>query len=214
VIYVKPGNGEGTFPYDTPEKGFGSIADAVNEASDGCTIILTKGVHQTSGQIVVNKAVTVRGAGTKPDDVIIRNVSATASAGNFRVMELSNANGRVENVTLENGRVQNANGANLRLVSGVVSNCVIRGGIAAVSESGNAAGGGVEIAGTATLTHCIVSNNTVSGTSSTDNSRTGGAIFIPYGAKSVHLELPCCKQPLRDKRECKIWRGRHTVRRK
>ena len=68
-----------------------------------------------------------------------------------------------------------------RLVTGVVSNCVIRGGTAVANA--NAAGAGVELAGAGTLTHCVVSNNVVQGTSS-DGSMTGGAIYMPYNSKN------------------------------
>ena len=99
-------------------------------------------------------------------------------------MEVNNADARVENLTIANGCVRNQYGGNLRIAAGVVSNCVIRGGLA-VADGGNAAGAGVEIAGsagTSILTHCVVSNNLVTGTSSSD-AYAGGAVFFPYGSK-------------------------------
>ena len=51
-----------------------------------------------------------------------------------------------------------------------------------MADGGNAAGAGVELAGTGILTHCVVSNNLVSGTSSSD-AYAGGAVFFPYGSK-------------------------------
>ena len=41
----------------------------------------------------------------------------------------------------------------------------------------------MELTGAGTLTHCVISNNTVQGTSN-DGSSAGGAIYIPYGAKN------------------------------
>ena len=98
---------------------------------------------------------------------------------------MNNAAGRIENITIEDGRVRNENGGNLRLVTGVVSNCVIRGGIA-VADGSNGAGGAVAIAGAATLTHCVISNNVVFGTSS-NQGLAGGAVFIAYGAQNARV---------------------------
>ena len=78
--------------------------------------------------------------------------------------------------------MKNQFGGNLRLVTGVVSNCVIRGGLV-VADNGNAGGAAVELAGAATLTHCVISNNVVQGTSN-DGSYAGGAIFVSYKAKN------------------------------
>ena len=176
TVYVTPGTGSGTFPYNTPESGFGSIKAAVDNAIDGNTLILGAGTYETGNELVVDKAIVILGTGTTPEDVIVRN---TVASQGHRTMAVDNAGARVSNLTLENG--YNNTGANLRLVTGVVSNCVIRGGTAVANA--NAAGAGVELAGAGTLTHCVVSNNVVQGTSS-DGSMTGGAIYMPYNSKN------------------------------
>ena len=184
TIYVTPGNGAGTFPYDTPATGYGNLKTAVQNALDGYTLLLGEGVHETVDQVSFSKAITIRGLGVRPEDVIVRNTTATPNTYYHRTMEINNADGRIENITIENGCVKNQYGGNLRIAAGVVSNCVIRGGLA-VADGGNAAGAGVEIAGsagTSILTHCVVSNNLVSGTSSSD-AYAGGAVFFPYGSK-------------------------------
>ena len=182
TVYVTPGNGAGTFPYDTAEKGYGNLKTAVQNALDGYTLLLGEGVHETVDQVSFDKALTLRGVGATPDAVIVRNTTATPNTYYHRVLEMKNADGRIENLSIENGCVKNQNGGNLRLVGGVVSNCVIRGGLA-VADNGNAAGAAVELTGAGTLTHCVISNNTVQGTSN-DGSSAGGAIYIPYGAKN------------------------------
>lgn len=182
TVYVTPGNGAGTFPYDTAEKGYGNLKTAVQNALDGYTLLLGEGVHETVDQVSFNKALTLRGVGATPDAVIVRNTTTTPNTYYHRVLEMNNADGRIENLSIENGCVKNQNGGNLRLVAGVVSNCVIRGGLA-VADNGNAAGAAVELAGAGTLTHCVISNNTVQGTSNAGSS-TGGAIYIPYGVKN------------------------------
>ncbi len=185
VVHVTPGNGAGTFPYDTPETGYGNLKTAVQAALDGYTLLLGEGVHETVDQISFSKAIAIRGVGATPEAVVVRNTTATPNTYYHRTMEMNNPTGRIENLTIENGRVKNSYGANLRLVAGVVSNCVIRGGLA-VADGGLAAGGGVELAGSGILTHCVVTNNTVSGTSSQD-AYAGGAVFLPYGAKTAKL---------------------------
>jgi len=188
TIYVKAGNESPTFPYNTPETGYATVQAAYANVVDGSEIIVGAGTYDFSGQLSVTKAVAVRGASANPEDVVFQNTKTKLDDGDsyqYRVLEVNNAGARIENITIQNGRVQDQYGANLRLVSGVVSNCVIRGGIASV-DNANAAGGGVEIAGEATLTHCVISNNVVNGTS--DNSGyTGGAVFIAWNIKNARI---------------------------
>ena len=183
TVYVTAGNTSGqAFPYDSAATGYSSLKTAVSEALDGYTLLLGEGVHTTSDQISFNKAITIRGLGARPEDVIVRNTVATPDTYYHRTMEMNNANGRIENITIENGCVRNQFGGNLRLVAGVVSNCVIRGGLA-VADGGNAAGAAVELAGAGMLTHCVISNNVVQG-SSNNGSYAGGAIAVQYNAKN------------------------------
>ena len=181
TVYVTPGTGSGTFPYNTPESGFASLKSAVDNVIDGNTLVLGSGVYETSNEIVVNKAITILGTGAKPEDVIVRN---TVASQGHRTMAVNNAGALVANVTIENGYVQNLFGGNLRIAAGVVSNCVIRGGTV-VADGNNGAGAGVSIEGsdgTSVLSHCVVSNNVVSGTSKED-AYAGGAVFFPYGSR-------------------------------
>ncbi len=183
TVYVTPGNvASGIFPYDTPEKGYGNLKTAVQASLDGYTLLLGEGVHSTSDQISFNKAITIRGLGATPDAVVVSNTVATPDTYYHRTMEMNNANGRIENITIANGCVKNQFGGNLRLVTGIVSNCVIRGGLA-VADNGNAGGAAVELAGAGTLTHCVISNNVVQG-SSNSGSYAGGAIAVQYNAKN------------------------------
>lgn len=184
TIYVTPGNGAGTFPYDTAETGYGNLKTAVQNALDGYTLLLGEGVHETTDQVSFSKALTLRGLGASPEAVIVRNTTETPNTYYHRTLEMNNADGRIENLTIENGRVKNQNGGNLRLVTGTVSNCVIRGGLA-VADGGNAAGAAVEISGAATLTHCVISNNVVQGTAR--ENYAGGAVFFAYGAKTARV---------------------------
>ena len=183
TVYVTPGNtASGTFPFNTPETGYGNLKTAVQASLDGYTLLLGEGVHETVDQVSFNKAITIRGLGATPDAVVVSNTTANPNTYYHRTMEMNNANGRIENITIANGCVKNQFGGNLRLVTGVVSNCIIRGGLA-VADNGNAGGAAVELAGAGTLTHCVISNNLVQGTSNS-GSYAGGAIAIQYNAKN------------------------------
>lgn len=192
-VCVDP-NGSSTFPYNTAETALRTIPDALALTLSDYDIRLLPGVHESAGQMTVSKAVRILGQGSKPEAVVIRNTKmldeGTGQVYN-RIFELNGSGILLANVTLENGRVRNGYGANLRVVSGVVSNCIIRGGLAlrskaeGASGSVNAAGGGLEVGSNARVCHCVVSNNTVRGTS--DQNYTGGAIFLPYGSQNAVL---------------------------
>ena len=178
--------GSATAPYDTAEKGLRTISSALELPCEGYEIAVAPGVYQVTSPVVVGAGVAIRGKGTSPEDVVVRNVtSAHVNHVESRVFEIDNASALVENITMENGQTYNRHGANLRLGAGTVANCVIRNGLA-TATSGDAAGGGVALTGPGVLTHCVVRDNTVTGASSADNYR-GGAIFVGNGAKPVKI---------------------------
>ena len=152
-----------TFPYDSAATGYSSLKTAVSEALDGYTLLIGEGIYETTDQISFNKALTLRGLGDTPEAVIVRNTSVTTNSYYHRTLEMNNAAGRIENITIEDGRVRNENGGNLRLVTGVVSNCVIRGGIAVADGSNGAFG------------------------TSSNQGLAGGAVFIAYGAQNARV---------------------------
>ncbi|MCQ2391851.1 MAG: PKD domain-containing protein, partial [Kiritimatiellae bacterium] len=186
-VYVNAGNANAAFPYDTPETGYAKLKDAISAAYDGYTLYLGAGVYESGDQTSISKALTLIGTGATPEDVIIRNTNGNPDTYYHRTLELNNAGASIANVTIENGCVKNHWGGNLRVAGGaIVSNCVIRGGLA-LASNGNAAGGAVVIGGqNSVLTHCIISNNVMQGTSN-DKNYAGGTIFIEYGAKNAHL---------------------------
>lgn len=149
-------------------------------------ILVGPGIYAFTGQLDVTKAVTIRGTGASPAEVVLRNTRETADSWRYRVMQVNNAAARVENLTLENGRVLNQYGGNLRVAAGVVSNCVIRGGTATAND-GNAAGGGVVLGGQGGIvTHCQIVGNLVDGTSDNKN-YAGAAVFVENGTRNGRL---------------------------
>ena len=160
-----------------------TIQDAVDEAVDGCEVILNAGTYEVTSPVVVNKAVTVWAEGT----AVVRNtVEATSGSTNHRVMEIS-GDALVTGLVIENGSVFNGYGGCIDVSAATVSNCVIRGGIVTRGDTGNVGGGGVSLRSNAVLTHCQVTGNTVVGTSTGNGDNAGGAIFVHNGNKPVRI---------------------------
>lgn len=187
TVYVKAGNATAAYPYDTPETAYANLKTAYNEAYNGYTINVGAGVYEWGDQLSITKAVRVVGTEEDVARVVFRNTNLEPNTYYHRTVELNNAEAFLANVTIENGCVKNQYGGNLRIAGGAcVSNCVIRGGLA-VADNGSAAGAGVVLSGqNSTITHCTITGNTVRGTSN-DQNYAGGAVFIEYEAKNIHL---------------------------
>ena len=182
TVYVNAGNKNEAFPYDTLETGYANLKTAIGAAQEGYTLLVGEGVYGSTDQTSISKALTIKGLGKSPEAVVLRNTTETPDTYYHRTLELKNNALWVENLTIENGRVKNKNGANVRLVGGVITNCVIRGGyVLTAGEDANGAGSAVELAGSGTLTHCVITNNIVDGTSS-NQGLAGGAVFVTYEA--------------------------------
>lgn len=182
VVWVNP-SATPQIPYSTAETGFTTLPEALAiYAGRTGEVRLAPGKYEVSAQQTITSAIKVCGTGSTPDDVVVSNTATASSQDQYkRVFEIDNASARVENLTMAGGRVYNQSGGNLRLVNGMVTNCVIRNGQITIN-GGNGGGGGVELAGSGILTHCWVTNNLVQGTAK-DTWGAGGAIFFPYGAK-------------------------------
>lgn len=182
-LYVVVGNKFAAYPYDSRETAAASLASAYEDmAEDGCEIIVSPGVYASASTLNLTKAVTIRSETGNPNDVIVRN-TGTASRGNqFRCFQVDNANAGIYGLTMENGSVYNAFGGCLRLASGMVSNCVIRGGVVTADGNANAGGGGVELSGSGIVSHCWITNNVVNGTGR-ESAYVGGAVIWPWNSK-------------------------------
>ena len=158
--------------------GHATVAEAVAASVDGCEIILEGDRYDVTATIVVNKAVTLKPQGDG-------KVTFRAAGTGYRVMELSNG-ARAENLIVENGSLLGGFGACLSVENATAANCIIRGGTVTRGESGNVGGGGVVLYASGELTHCVVTGNTVVGTS-TDKGDFGGAVYIPNGRQYVKV---------------------------
>lgn len=171
------------FPYDTPETGWRTVGEAVAAAVEGTDIQISDGIYEQTAKIVLDKAVGLRGNSENPGAVILRNTAvATADTTDRRVLSVEHDGATVQGVTLEDGQVYHRNGGNLNISAGVVSNCVIRGGVVRTDTGAEfGMGSAVVLTGKGMVTHCVITNNVVHGCAS-DRWLCGGAVVFPWGS--------------------------------
>ena len=188
TIYVTKDNANAAFPYNTPETGYASFAAALADAVDGGEIRVGDGVYEQTAKQVVNKGVTICGNLDNPGAVVLCNTATAASGqGDKRVMSIDNANALVCGLTLQGGQVYHGNGGNLTISAGMISNCVIRGGVAyAGTDAEYGMGAGVAISGSGVVSHCAITNNEVRGEAS-GKWVQGGAVVFPWGSSGKLL---------------------------
>lgn len=164
-LFVVAGNPDAAYPYDSFANAAATVGAAVEAAQPGCTVTVSNGLYEVSSQIVVNKGITVRGLTGDPEDVIVRNTHAISGDCEFRAFKVESADALVTGVAMENGASRNRLGGGLFVSAGCVSNCVVRNSL--VQSSYYGCGAGVRLDGAnARLTHCVVTNNVLSGSSS------------------------------------------------
>lgn len=132
------------------------------------TVYVAPGIYEYAGTIFVTNAISVLGATGNPEDVVLR-AGKVASNSNRITIRVNHPDAFVANLAIEDGQRYQANsfpyGANLAIESkgGTVSNCVLRGG---VCRHFYPRGAGAWLnSDSALLTHCVISNNSGSGTS-------------------------------------------------
>jgi hypothetical protein len=143
-----------------------NIQNAVDGASDGDEILVTNGVYQTGGRLVLGDTTSNRLAITKAVTVQSVNGPSVTVIKGYQVPGITNGNSAVRCVylannailigfTLTNGATQSSSGSNMgggvrsQSMSAVASNCVIVGN-SAVLGAGSFSG---------TLNNCTLSNN-------------------------------------------------------
>ena len=172
-----------TFPYDTIDTGFTTLAAALAGAVEGAEIHVAEGVYEQTAKLIVNKGVRIVGDESDPSKVVFRNTeTARSGSGDHRVFSVENAGAWLCGLTMEGGSVYHGNGGNLTISAGVVSNCVIRGGVAiAGPEDEFGMGAGVALSGSGVVTHCMIVDNEVQGCAS-GKWICGGAVVFPWGS--------------------------------
>ena len=168
-FYVDATDGSDSNP-GTAEAPFKTVGKAVQLAADGIAVLLRPGTHAVSSELVLNKAVTLKGLGERPTDVILKG----RQDGNFRVVRLDNREARLENLTVSHGNLRGSssasrqNGCNVLIDAngGMVTNCVLTQAL----QQYHSIGGGVYLnSADALVTHCVITNNYL-----TDGNGEGG----------------------------------------
>ena len=161
-LYVDSASGSDSNP-GTEAKPLKTVGKAVALSSDGMVILVKPGTYSISAEIVVNGAVTLKGTGAKPTDVIIKGTQASS----LRVITLNNRDARLENLTVSHGNTygkdsnNRKNGANVFIDAngGTVTNCVLT----QAKLQYHTIGGGVYLnSDDALVTHCVITNNYMS----------------------------------------------------
>ena len=163
---------------ESPKRTIQAAVDALANGPGRGTVRVAEGRYETASSgsiavsdkavanVVVTNAIAIVGATGDPEDVIVRNTSSFNTA-QVIVLYLNHPEALAANLTLE-GAHRNAPespfGGNVSIdaLGGTVSNCVIRG---ADSIGNYARGAGAWLnSDDALLTHCVVTNNSASGT--------------------------------------------------
>lgn len=167
TVYLKSGSATPVFPYGSVESAAATLAQAYEAAGDGSVILVLpgkyssvtrEGFNKTIGDFFsyrIDKALTIRGGGASQEEVIFERKS---SEPNHIVFNLFNSDAVLDNLVVQGGKQDSGSGVlggNLIVNSGLVTNCVIRGG---TSSNWNSGGGGAVLYG-GTITHSVISNN-------------------------------------------------------
>lgn len=152
--------------WDTP---FLTIHHALSQSSADDAILLASGTYGVTTQIVLDKAVTLRGFGAA--GTVVVDAGGTGIGGQnpnrgWPTFSVNAAGARVENLTITGGSDWwTGNGAGMRLEAGTVADCIFD-----KNYGGN--GGALYITG-GLVTNCLFSNN--------GSYLSGGAIYITGG---------------------------------
>jgi hypothetical protein len=165
------------------DSGPGSLRDIVNNACPGATVTfaanVTGTIALTTGELAINKSITIVGPGA----------DQLAISGNFqsRVISIAASIGTVgiSGLTIRDGATKADGsdfygGGGVLIVNGTVNltSCLITNNNA--TSSGNPDGGGVDNeGGTVTISRCAITNNTV-----TNNVASNGAFYFGGGVFS------------------------------
>ena len=163
----------------TADSGAGSLREAIALACPGSTITFASGVSTvtlTSGELAINKNLTIQGPGA---NLLSVQRSTAGGTPNFRIFNIgSGLTVTLDRLTIANGKVSNDSGnasgggiynTNSQLT---ITNSTLSGNSVS-SGAANGSGGGIYNYG-GTLT---VSNSTISGNSAGGDGADGGGIY-------------------------------------
>ena len=156
VMYVKNGNPNAAYPYDSEQNAAADIQAAIDEALVGADIRVLPGVYQLQSATPVNvdREVRIGGATGKPEDVVLRGTTAGNGGPCLRVN--AGVGAVVHSMTVENGRNSDNGAVYISSKGGAISNCVVR-----ECASSGKWGRAVVFCDSANglITHCTIADN-------------------------------------------------------
>ncbi len=186
---------------NTADSGPGSLRQAIADAVSGDVIEFDSGVTGTivltSGQLTINKSLTINGPGADVLAISGNNTSRVIqiSSGNFTVTitGLTIRDGFVSASVAEGGGINNQSTGTVTLNSCYILNNLVNG----TGSSGlTARGGGINNRpgsnGRMILNNCLVQGNITRATTSVVISTGGGILNVSFGSQPSHLEVYNC----------------------
>ena len=164
-----------------------SIVEVVNAAlalPEPRTVVVSNGEYVLESPINITNALTLRSQeGHGPDDTVIRGGFTAGGPVTNRCLVMNSPGAFVHGLAFSDGAVISANnegGGGVRMYSGVLSNCTVRGNSVFIFGNwSNDGGGGLYMTGASTAMQCRVINNKVAGigTAGATPVGQGGGIF-------------------------------------
>lgn len=192
TMYVAPAGAEITasaWPYATPETAAVNLRTAVECAADENEIVLLKGHHffDKEAELQLTHGIVLRGETGKPEDVVLLYGESNGVKNNWnnRFFTIHNDAVVIRDLTLDGDSTKalptETHGRLVYMVSGgMVTNCVLRN----VNSPGSqrSSGGAVFIKGPGIVSHCVISNCSVSAImNGGDTYCRGNAVYLQDG---------------------------------
>ncbi len=161
------------------DSGAGSLRQAITIACPGSTITFANGINLitlTSGELVINKNLTIQGPGA---NLLTIQRSTAMGTPHFRIFAISNVTATISGLTMTNGNADGGGAGFINSGNLTVTDCLITGN--------TTSNGGAGFANKATLmmTGCTISNN------SSTSIGTGGIWNLGDAAPTVATLINC-----------------------
>lgn len=151
---------------------FDGLAAAVDAAADGAVIELDEGEYTISAELVVEKPLTIRGAG------VGRTVIKTATDIKSRMISITVSGAVMENLTIQGRSLtcRSVTGKGVYLSDGTLRNCRVTG----FSSGQYWSSGAVAVSGAnALVENCVIDGNTT--VKGNDQLEKGGGVYLTAG---------------------------------
>ena len=163
VQYVSPDGDDSnagylaTAPKKTIAAAVKTLASTAAASTQRGTVRVAPGLYSVASPIAINNAVSILGDDLDPSRVVVSNTHSGFTWGEaHRCFTLNDSGACISGITMKNG-VSYGGGGNLSIGAngGMVSNCVIRAGLAREANQGGS-GANVLVEGPGLVTHCTI----------------------------------------------------------